>query len=163
MELIALLVAGLVAVAALVWLLVRRASQRTLLPSGDHPLLRLMRRIIGWPLVMVGIVLTPLPIPFGVPLVTVGVLLIGTRDRLVRTGYMYIRRGLRSWADSRLPVVGWSGRFVLARQQQLARLVRQRFLDRIVVAPTHVLRFYAGAPENPHAPHHSRRSRYEAA
>lgn len=163
MELFALLVTGLVAVAALVFLVLRLSLQRGWVPPGDHPLLRLTRRIIGWPLVLVGLVLTPLPIPFGVPLVTVGVLLIGTRDRVVRTSYVHIRRALRGWAGSRLPLVGWSGRFVLARQQQLARLVRQRFLARIVVSPTHVLRFYSGAPDNPHAPHHSRRSRSEAA
>lgn len=111
----------------------RRQHQSGAWPTTDNPLLVIIRPLIGWPLILVGIVLTPLPIPFGIIMITAGAVIIGTRSPIIRYGYFYVRRLLRLLAYTRLPVLGTVGRFLLDKQKQVARVSRRRNLDRIEV------------------------------
>jgi hypothetical protein len=113
---------------------------------------RWFRTALGWVVIAVGLVLLPLPIPLGLILLIIGAWLIGTRSRAVRLTTVYTRLFLRRWARLPIPYVNRPGRFLLAKQRQLAREVRRRrhFHDaRPVKRPMPPA---AAMPPNPEAP-----------
>lgn len=87
---------------------------------------RVLRAVAGWASIAVGLVLLPLPIPFGLPLVIFGVWLVGSRSRLIRLTVLSVRLVLRQWARMPQPVVGPIGRALLQTQWQLARKYRMQ-------------------------------------
>ncbi len=87
-------------------------------------LMQWLRAIIGWPLLIVGVIMTPLPIPIGIPMIVVATFLIGTRSRFIRLSLVTIKRLLRRWARIQTPVIGPTGRFVLRRQYQFTLAYR---------------------------------------
>jgi hypothetical protein len=82
------------------------------------------RAVLGWGCVVVGIVITISPIPFGFLLVIMGVILLGARNRGLRMARVAWKRLLRRWAALPLPVVSAVGQRLQQAQQSLERRMR---------------------------------------
>lgn len=63
------------------------------------------RQIIGWSAVIVGVMLVPFPLPFGIPLILIGFLIIGPGDPRVRWLRVNTRRALRMLERRRIPFI----------------------------------------------------------
>lgn len=53
--------------------------------------LKLWKLILGWALVLIGLVMTPLPIPVGLLMVAAGLSLLIVESRSVRRAFQYLR------------------------------------------------------------------------
>jgi hypothetical protein len=105
-----------------------RARSAPGVPLYNHPVVRTVRVIIGWPVLVMGILITPLPIPIGLMMVALGTVLIGTRTWVIRWAFVNMRLLLRRWSQIQQPVVGDTGRFLWNNMQQVSRKARQRRL-----------------------------------
>lgn len=108
----------------LVWLLTR--SPITPQPGiTAHPIIRLFRMMLGWICIVAGLILFPLPLPLGIPLMLVGTLLIGRRHPILRRSGVYAKLLLRRWAALRVPLIGPAGRQLLRAQRQISCQLRR--------------------------------------
>lgn len=98
----------------------QRARAATVVAS----LIGLLRTWSGWVCIVLGLFFLPLPIPFGIPLLVTGTLLLGTRSPAIRLSFLHIRLFLRRWARSNIPVLGTAGFKLLQVQRQVARSYR---------------------------------------
>jgi hypothetical protein len=94
-------------------------------------MIALLRGIIGWPLIIIGAIITPLPIPIGLILITIGVLIVGTRSRGVRLAFAYFNLMLRRWARMQTPIIGDTGRFLLRKKQEITTRRRRQRMARL--------------------------------
>ena len=95
-------------------------------PEGSAKRLwRLVRCIVGWFLIIVGIPITLLPTPFGLVLVMLGIALVGKQSRTLRHASVVFKRLLRRWAALDIPLIGSAGRLALQVQQDISRQLRQ--------------------------------------
>jgi hypothetical protein len=85
-----------------------------------------IRTVIGWSVIVVGLILLPLPIPLGLILLIIGAWIVGPRSRPIRLAVVGTKRGLRRWARVRVPYIGDAGRFLLRKQRELEREYRRR-------------------------------------
>ncbi len=81
----------------------------------------MFRLIFGWLCILVGLVLFPLPLPLGLPLIILGILLVGTRNIMLRWLRVHMKIGLRRWAALSTPVIGPIGKQLLKTQKSAAR------------------------------------------
>jgi hypothetical protein len=88
----------------------------------------MVRQMLGWCLIIIGIPITLLPTPFGIVLVVFGIALVGRRSPILRRASIVIKRLLRRWAALNIPVIGQTGRIALHIQQDISRQLR-RFPD----------------------------------
>lgn len=95
------------------------------LNRAGRTLWKATRLLAGWLLIVVGLVLFPLPIPVGLPLIIVGVLVVGRRDRLLRWLRVNLKLKLRFWATLSTPISGPFARWSLRMQRGLAQKWRQ--------------------------------------
>lgn len=86
----------------------------------------LIRQIVGWICIGVGLILAPLPIPLGLPLIAVGVVLIGRRNRVLRWIRVTIRLKIREWAAQEIPLVSPTARKILIVKKRFLRTWRER-------------------------------------
>jgi hypothetical protein len=85
-----------------------------------------IRSILGWPVIVLGLILLPLPIPLGLILLIIGAWIVGPRSRPIRMAIVVTKRGLRHWARVRVPYIGDAGRFLLRKQREIEREYRRR-------------------------------------
>lgn len=85
-----------------------------------------IRQIFGWICVGFGLILAPLPIPLGLPLIAVGVILIGRRNRVLRWIRVAIRLKLREWAAQDIPLVSQAARKIMIVKKRFLRTWRER-------------------------------------
>ncbi len=119
------LVGGVVLFLVLWWVQHMKPNSDPSSVAQPPSLMQMVRNIIGWPLILIGLIATPLPIPIGIPLLVIGTLLVGTRSPLIRRSLVSLKLLLRRWARVQVPVIGGIGRFFLLKQQQMARTYRQ--------------------------------------
>jgi hypothetical protein len=79
------------------------------------------RLISGWICILVGLVLFPLPLPLGLPLIILGILLVGTRNIMLRWLRVHMKILLRRWAALSTPIIGPLGKWLLKTQKAAAR------------------------------------------
>jgi hypothetical protein len=96
------------------------------IPHPDSRITTMLRGVLGWPLIVIGLLTFPLPIPVGLPLLVVGTLLIGPRSRPIRLATISLRQGLRRWARLRTPLIGPLGRWLLQKQRRASAEYRRR-------------------------------------
>jgi hypothetical protein len=128
--------------------------QHIRVPYPSRAVTTLLRGMVGWPLLVVGLLTFPLPIPVGLPLLVVGTLLIGPRSRPIRLATISLRQGLRRWARTSMPLIGPLGRWLLEKQRRAAAEYRRR--RRVVVpdgAPLPLPDAERGAIRAKHNPH----------
>jgi hypothetical protein len=87
--------------------------------------LRLLRIIIGWILIIGGLILSISPIPFGFVIIIAGIILVGPRDRGLRMVRAWWNRAIRSLASSSVPLVAALARRIIDFQSSIERRINQ--------------------------------------
>ncbi len=86
---------------------------------------RLLRVIIGWICIIGGLILSISPIPFGFIIVIAGIILIGPRDRSLRTIRALWNRAIRGLASSSVPFVSALARRIIIFQSSVEQRMHQ--------------------------------------
>ena len=92
-----------------------------------------IRQVIGWFFIFLGLLGLVLPILQGVLFLVLGVALVGRRNWLIRRSALLLKRFLRRWAALPTPLIGRLGRLALAAQHEYSRQSRRlhrRFAER---------------------------------
>jgi hypothetical protein len=84
-----------------------------------------IRQVLGWFFIFLGVLGLLLPVLQGVLFLVIGVALIGRRHWLLRRAAVLIKRSLRRWARVPTPVVGPLGRMALRAQHECSRQSRR--------------------------------------
>jgi hypothetical protein len=82
---------------------------------------RLLRQVLGWLFILLGLVGLVLPVLQGVLFLVIGVALVGRRNWLIRRSRLVFKRFLRRWAAVQSPIVGGAGRLALRAQWKCSR------------------------------------------
>lgn len=90
-----------------------------------------LRQVLGWFFIALGIVGMVLPVLQGVLFLMLGIALVGRRNWLIRWCAVHIKLLLRRWADHPHPALGWPGRWSLRAQQRLSRQRRKLAMRRM--------------------------------
>jgi hypothetical protein len=81
----------------------------------------LLRQVLGWFFILLGLLGLVLPVLQGVVFLVIGVALVGRRNPLIRRSRLVFKRFLRRWATARSPLVGGAGRLALRAQWKCSR------------------------------------------
>src|SRR5215211_6876400 len=84
-----------------------------------------IRQVLGWFFIFLGLLGLLLPVLQGVLFLVIGVALVGRRNWLIRRAALLIKRSLRRWARVQTPVVGPLGRMALRAQHECSRQSRR--------------------------------------
>ena len=84
-----------------------------------------IRQVIGWFFIFLGLLGLILPILQGVVFLVIGVALVGRRNWLLRRAALLIKRSLRRWAKLDTPLIGALGRVALRAQHEMSRQSRR--------------------------------------
>jgi len=82
----------------------------------------LVRALVGWLCLIVGVALFPTPVPLGALLVAFGLACLGPRNRHVRNGAAVVLRHSRRWARRGNPAAAFLLTATLALRHTLQRL-----------------------------------------
>ena len=82
---------------------------------------RLLRQVLGWFFILLGLLGLVLPVLQGVLFLVIGVALVGRRNWLIRRSTLLFKRFLRRWAAVQSPLVGGAGRLALRAQWKCSR------------------------------------------
>ncbi len=83
-----------------------------------------VRQGMGWVCLVLGLLIFPLPIPLGLPLIVLSIVLIGRRNPIIRWLRVHFKLLLRRWAALQTPIIGPVGRMALHIQKEFSRKVR---------------------------------------
>ena len=92
----------------------------------------LLRQVLGWVFILLGLLGLVLPVLQGVLFLVIGIALVGRRNWLIRRSTLVFKRFLRRWAAVRSPLVGGAGRIALRAQWKCSRESRhlhRRYTD----------------------------------
>lgn len=103
------------------WLTILLAVLRTLLIG----LWAAMKPVLGWLLIVIGLIGMPMPIMNGVIFLVLGLALVGQRNRLIRWSRVQIKLLLQWWAALDTPLVGPLGRLARRSAQTISRQHRR--------------------------------------
>jgi hypothetical protein len=81
----------------------------------------LLRQVLGWLFILLGLLGLVLPVLQGVLFLVIGVALVGRRNWLIRRSILIFKRFLRRWAAVRAPLIGAAGRVALRAQWKCSR------------------------------------------
>lgn len=84
-----------------------------------------LRPVLGWFLILVGLVGMPLPIIHGTIFLIMGISLVGRRHIVIRWCRVQSKLFLRRWAALHHPVIGTTGRLALRAQKDFSRKTRR--------------------------------------
>ncbi|NJP06377.1 MAG: hypothetical protein HC837_12485 [Chloroflexaceae bacterium] len=80
----------------------------------------IMRPILGWTLILLGIPLVPVPVINGTIMIIAGVALVGRRNRRIRWTSVHFKLFIRRWAAYPHPVIRFPGYLVLRFQRSMS-------------------------------------------
>jgi hypothetical protein len=81
----------------------------------------IIRQVIGWMFILLGLLGLVLPVLQGVLFLVIGIALVGRRNWLIRRSTLLFKRFLRRWATVETPLVGSAGRMALRAQWKCSR------------------------------------------
>ena len=81
----------------------------------------IIRQLLGWLFIVLGLLGLVLPVLQGVLFLVIGIALVGQRNWLIRRSRLVCKRFLRRWAAVRTPLIGPAGRLALRAQWQFSR------------------------------------------
>ena len=84
-----------------------------------------IRQILGWIFILLGLLGLLLPVLQGVIFLVIGIALVGRRNVLIRRTTVLFKLLLRRWALLPTPLIGPLGRFALRAQQEISRQRRR--------------------------------------
>lgn len=85
----------------------------------------IVRQVLGWICIFLGLLGLLLPLLQGIPLLVLGITLVGRRHPLIRWAGVRLKLGLRRWAALQTPLIGPLGRLALRIQQETSRQRRR--------------------------------------
>jgi hypothetical protein len=92
----------------------------------------IIRQVLGWMFIVLGLVGLVLPVLQGVLFLAIGIALVGRRNWLIRRSTLVFKRFLRRWARVKQPLLGSAGRMGLRAQWKCSREARhlhRRYTD----------------------------------
>jgi hypothetical protein len=102
-----------------------RYSFRRRLASAWRLIWPVLRQVLGWIFILLGLLGLALPILQGVIFLVIGIALVGRRNRLIRWASVSFKLFLRRWAALPTPLIGPLGRMALRGQQEISRQRRR--------------------------------------
>lgn len=87
-----------------------------------------MRQVLGWFFIVLGLLGIVLPILQGVLFLVIGIALVGRRNIVIRRSSVFIKRLLRRWAAHPHRLFGSLGRAALRAQREFSRHSRHAHL-----------------------------------
>lgn len=84
-----------------------------------------LKPVLGWLLIVIGLIGMPMPIMNGVIFLVIGIALVGHRNWLIRWSRVQIKLLLAWWAGLGTPVVGALGRIAQRSAQAISRQNRR--------------------------------------
>jgi hypothetical protein len=84
-----------------------------------------LRQILGWIFIILGLLGLVLPVLQGVLFLVIGIALVGRRNWVIRWSSIRLKLFQRRWAVLQTPLVGPLGRLMLRGQQELSRQRRR--------------------------------------
>jgi len=84
-----------------------------------------LRQVLGWIFILLGLLGLVLPILQGVIFLVIGIALVGRRNPLIRRASVSFKLFLRRWAALPTPLIGRLGRVALRGQQEVSRQRRR--------------------------------------
>jgi hypothetical protein len=84
----------------------------------------IIRQVLGWIFILLGLLGLVLPVLQGVLFLAIGIALVGRRNWLIRRSTLIFKRFLRRWARAKQPLVGSPGRVALRAQWKCSREAR---------------------------------------
>lgn len=96
------------------------ATLQVLVPYGWF----MVRPVLGWVVIVLGLIGCLFPIIPGIPLIIVGSAMVGQRNPIIRWTRVKGKLLFRAWASLRVPVIGTIGRWIWRIQQEISRQYR---------------------------------------
>jgi hypothetical protein len=103
------------------WLTLTLVATRTLILG----LWFILRPILGWTFILLGLIGMPLPIVNGLIFLVLGLALVGPRNKIIRWSRVHIKLFINRWAALSTPGVGALGRLAQRSAQQVSRQHRR--------------------------------------
>ena len=94
------------------------------------PVINLVRAVLGWFLIVIGIIITPLPIPLGIVIIIMGIAVLGPRSHKLRVLFYHVRRGLRHLARTAPPFIRRIAHTILEFERKVTATHRHRQWER---------------------------------
>lgn len=85
----------------------------------------LLKPVLGWFLIVIGLIGMPMPIVNGLIFLLIGLALVGPRNRVIRWSRVHIKLFLARWAALTTPVIGPLGRLAQRSAQQVSKQHRR--------------------------------------
>ena len=85
----------------------------------------IVRQVLGWLFILLGLAGLVLPILQGVLFLVIGIALVGRRHPVIRWVSVYLKLFLRRWAALDTPLIGPLGRIARRGQQEVSRQRRR--------------------------------------
>jgi len=86
---------------------------------------QVIRPILGWSLIALGVLGCILPVLPGLPLLFIGIALVGRRSKIIRWCAVQYKLAVRRWAAMPHPWLARAGRWALLAQQETSRQRRR--------------------------------------
>lgn len=103
------------------WLRHLGASARHTASTTTHFFRVTARGTAGWSCIVVGLILTPLPLPLGLPLTVAGVILVGPNNPYIRRARFYLKSSLRKMSRRHIPALSQLAQNVLTLEKRFAQ------------------------------------------
>ncbi len=94
------------------------------------PVINFIRAVLGWFLIVVGIIITPLPIPLGIVIIIMGIAVLGPHSRPLRVLFYHGRRRVRYLARTGPPFIQRMAHAVLEFERKITATHRHRQRER---------------------------------
>jgi hypothetical protein len=101
------------------------ALMMTLLRAALLATWLVLKPVLGWLFIVIGLIGMPMPIVNGLIFLLIGLALVGPRNRLIRWSRVHLKLFLRQWAAHPAPLIGWIGRLARRSAQQISRQHRR--------------------------------------
>lgn len=84
-----------------------------------------LKPVLGWLLIIVGLIGMAIPIMNGVIFLLIGLALVGPRNRIIRWSRVHLKLFLEWWASLNIPIIGPLGRLARRSARQISKQHRR--------------------------------------
>ncbi|MGQ9926421.1 MAG: hypothetical protein ACUVS4_06075 [Chloroflexaceae bacterium] len=97
----------------------------TLLRTALLAIWLVLKPVLGWFFILIGLIGMPMPIVNGLIFLLIGLALVGPRNRLIRWSRVHLKLFLKEWAAHPVPLIGRIGHLAWRSAQQISRQHRR--------------------------------------
>ncbi|MFQ3660838.1 MAG: hypothetical protein SNJ69_00445 [Chloroflexaceae bacterium] len=84
-----------------------------------------LKPVLGWFFIVIGLIGMPMPIVNGLIFLLIGLALVGPRNRVIRWSRVHLKLFLKAWARHSHPLIGWVGHVAQRSAQEISRQHRR--------------------------------------